>query len=185
MTCEIWWIFTQPLKSLKISFWSALFVQSIQGLQIYRGVIFHDTEYWCKTWINPGLVVSKLAWGIGWTFIRALKSVKNCTLMDFFCPKHIMFQLENVIGIKCHDTEGNAKFNGKLTCSLKNDIRDLVNFHASSRKSENLHFDGIVLSKAYKVLDDKVQKSCVSQHWRVMESLKKNWLLVQKMTWRI
>ena len=32
----------------------------------------------------------------------------------------------------------------------------------SRRKSENLHFDGLVLSKAYKVLDEKVQKSYVS-----------------------
>ena len=50
----------------------------------------------------------------------------------------------------------------KLTRGLKNDIRNLVNFHASSRKSENLHFDGLVLSKAYKDLDEKVQKSHVS-----------------------
>ena len=60
---------------------------------------------------------------------------------------------------------------GKLTRGLKNDIGTLDNFYASSRKSENLHFDGLHLSKAYKVLDEKVQKSCVSWHWRVMQSL--------------
>ena len=43
-------------------------------LKKYRGVIFHDTEQWCKIRINPDLVVSKMARGIGWTFIRALKS---------------------------------------------------------------------------------------------------------------
>ena len=58
--------------------------------------------------------------------------------------------------------KGDAKFKGKLSCGLKNNIRNLVNFHASSRKSENLHFDGLLLSKAYKVLDEKVQKSYVS-----------------------
>ena len=79
----------------------------------------------------------------------------------------------------------NAKFKGKLTCGLKNDIRNLVNFHASSWKSQNWHFDWIRLSKAYKYLDEKVQKSYVSWHWRVMQSLKKNWLLVPKMTWGI
>ena len=36
--------------------------------------------------------------------------------------------------------------------------RNLINFHASSRKSENLHFDGLVLSKAYKVLDEKYRR---------------------------
>ena len=54
-----------------------------------------------------------------------------------------------------------AIFKEKLTSSLKNDIRNLVNFHVSSRKSENLHFDGLVLFKAFKVLDEKVQKSYV------------------------
>ena len=46
--------------------------------------------------------------------------------------------------------KGDAKFKGKLTCGLENDITNLVNFHSSSRKSENLHFDGLLLSKAYK-----------------------------------
>ena len=32
----------------------------------------------------------------------------------------------------------------ELTSGLKNDIRNLINFHGSSRKSENLHFDGLV-----------------------------------------
>ena len=55
-----------------------------------------------------------------------------------------------------------AIFKEKLTGGLKNGKTNLVNFHASSCKSENLHFDAIVLSKAYKVLDEKVQKSYVS-----------------------
>ena len=53
-------------------------------------------------------------------------------------------------------------FKEKLSGGLKTDIRNLVNFHASIRKSENLHFDGLVLSKAYKVLVEKVQKSYAS-----------------------
>ena len=52
----------------------------------------------------------------------------------------VMFQLENFRGIMCHDTElrGDAKFKRKLTCGLKNDIRNVVIFHESSQKSENL-----------------------------------------------
>ena len=72
----------------------------------------------------------------------------------------------------CHDTEAlksDAIFKEKLTGGLKIDIRDLINFHESSHKSENLHFDGLVLSKAYKVLDEKVQKSYVSWHLRVIQ----------------
>ena len=68
---------------------------------------------------------------------------------------------------------GDAKFKGKLTCGLKNDLRNLVNFHASGQKSGNLHFDGFLFCKAYKYLDEKVQKSCVST-LKSVQSLKKN-----------
>ena len=55
--------------------------------------------------------------------------------------------------------KGDAKSKGKLICGLKEDIRNLVNFHASSQKSENLHFDRILLSKVNKDLDENIQKS--------------------------
>ena len=55
-----------------------------------------------------------------------------------------------------------AKFKGKLAHGLKNDRRNLINFHTSSRKSENLHFDELLLAKAYKDLDVNVQMSYVS-----------------------
>ena len=58
--------------------------------------------------------------------------------------------------------KGDAKFKGKLTYAFKNDIRNLVNFHASSLKSENQDFDRMLLTKAYKDLDEKIQKSYVS-----------------------
>ena len=43
--------------------------------------------------------------------------------MGSLCRKNTIFQLENVIGIMCHDTEGYVKFKGKLNCGLKNDIK--------------------------------------------------------------
>ena len=58
--------------------------------------------------------------------------------------------------------KGDTIFKKNLTCSLKNDIRNLVNFYGSSQKSENLHFDGLFLSTAYKVSAEKVQKSYFS-----------------------
>ena len=47
--------------------------------------------------------------------------------------------------------KSDAKFEEKLTLGSKNDMRNLVNFNASSGKSENLHFDVVlILSIAYK-----------------------------------
>ena len=42
-----------------------------------------------------------------------------------------------------------GKFEEKLNLSSKNDIRTLGNFNTSSGKSENLHFDVLLLSKVY------------------------------------
>ena len=50
----------------------------------------------------------------------------------------------------------------KLTLNSKNDMRNLVNFNLSSGKSENLHFDVPLLSIAYKVSAEKLQKNYLS-----------------------
>ena len=38
-------------------------------------------------------------------------------------------------------------FEENLAFCLKNDVRNLANFNASSGKSENFHFDGLLLQK--------------------------------------
>ena len=58
--------------------------------------------------------------------------------------------------------KSDARFIAKLPRDYKNDLNNLVNFYASSRKSGNLHFDRLHLPKAYKGLDEKVHKSYVS-----------------------
>ena len=52
--------------------------------------------------------------------------------------------------------KSDANFEEKLTLVSKNDMRNLVNFNASSGKSENLYFDVLVLSIACKVSAKKV-----------------------------
>ena len=42
-----------------------------------------------------------------------------------------------------------SNFEEKLTLSSKNDMSNLVSFNASSGKSGNLHFDGILLQEVY------------------------------------
>ena len=53
-------------------------------------------------------------------------------------------------------------FEEKLTFCLKNDMNNLVNFNASSGKSQNLHSDVLLLSIAYKVSAKKEQKIYLS-----------------------
>ena len=47
--------------------------------------------------------------------------------------------------------KSDAKFEEKLTLSSKNDMKNLVNFNASSNKAGNLHFDVLLLPITYKV----------------------------------
>ena len=52
--------------------------------------------------------------------------------------------------------KSDAKFEEKLTLGSKKDIKNLMNFNESSGKSENLHFDVLLLSIAYKVSAKKI-----------------------------
>ena len=70
--------------------------------------------------------------------------------------------------------EIDGKFEEKLALDFKNDKKNLVNSNASGGKSENLHFDMVLLSIAYKVSAKKGQKINFSWHWRVIQTLKKN-----------
>ena len=54
--------------------------------------------------------------------------------------------------------KSDAKFEEKLTLGSKNDTVNLVNFNASTGKSENLHFVVLLLSVPYKVSAKKKKK---------------------------
>ena len=58
--------------------------------------------------------------------------------------------------------KSDGKFEEKLSLGSKNDIGNLVNFNASSGKSENLHFDVLLLSITYKISTKKVQNNYFS-----------------------
>ena len=53
-------------------------------------------------------------------------------------------------------------FEETLTLVSKNDMRNLMNFNASSGKSKNVHFGVLLFSAAYKVSAKKGQKNYLS-----------------------
>ena len=79
--------------------------------------------------------------------------------------------------------KNDEKSEEKLTCRFKIDTRNLTKFESSTLK--NLHFNGLLLTKVYNVWAKKVQRSYVWWHWRLMQNLKENWLVLSKMTWGI
>ena len=137
MTWEIWQFFTRALSlktgTLMTSFCVKL---KVYGLKIYRGVMCHDNEEWCKTWRGIDLSIQNLLKKFDKFWPEDLKISKICTLTDSFWPKHIMFELKKsteklflmVLNI-------DTKFERKLTCTFKNDMRNLANFHQSMFES--------------------------------------------------
>ena len=53
-----------------------------------------------------------------------------------------MFDLLSFMTLKI-----DAKFEEKLICGWKNDMKNLANFHQSTPKCQNCDFDGVLLSK--------------------------------------
>ena len=74
--------------------------------------------------------------------------------------------------------KGNSKLKGKLVYGLKNDLRKLIKIRAV----KSLKICTLIGSFCPKLIK---KKSYVSWQCRVMQSLKKNWLLIPKMTGEI
>ena len=47
--------------------------------------------------------------------------------------------------------KNDAKFEEELTCQFKIDMRNLMNFDPSTQKSQNMHFNELLLTKVYNV----------------------------------
>ena len=93
--------------------------------KIYRGVISHENEDWCKIWIEIDLSIQNWYKEFDKFWPKYSKISKIWSLMSYFWPKYIMFKLK------------------------------------------------------------KVQRSYIWLHWRLMQNLKENWLVLSKMTWKI
>ena len=131
------------------------------------------------------LVAWKMTYIIWLIFMQAVKGLKIWNLIGFFVQSIWNFWWKSTEELCFMTLKSDAKFEEKLILGSKNDMRNLVSFNASSGKSENLHFDVLLLSIAYKVSAEKVQKNYLSWRWKKIQTLKKNWLFVWKMTWGI
>ena len=58
--------------------------------------------------------------------------------------------------------KSDTNFEEKLTLDFKNHMMNLVNFNASSGKSQDLYFNVLLLSIAYKISAKNVQKTYLS-----------------------
>ena len=78
--------------------------------------------------------------------------------------------------------KSDVKFEEKLTFCLENDMRNLANFHQSTGKSQNWNFGKILLSQVENVWPLNLRWSYVSWKWRMIQKMKRNWLVLLKLT---
>ena len=61
-------------------------------------------------------------------FMQAIESLKMYSLLGSFCSKHIKFRWKCTEELCLTTLKRDANFEEKLTCALKNDTRNMVNF---------------------------------------------------------
>ena len=128
----------------------------------YRRVTSHDTGEWCKVWGKTG------SWFQKWHDVNLVNfnasSIRSENLHFDVLLFSIVFKVsakKSAEELSLMILEKDPNFVKNSFC-LKNDMRNLMSFNWSSEKSENLHFDGIFLSKVCNVWDKivLVQTSC-------------------------
>ena len=101
-------------------------------LKKYRGVMFDCTQDWYKVWRKTGLCFQKLTWGIWQIFTRALENLKNLHFNRLLLTKvYNVWAKKSIEELCLMALKIDAKFEGKLTCAFKNDMRNLANFYQS------------------------------------------------------
>ena len=122
---------------------------------------------------------------IWWNLTWALASLQTCTFICSYCAKYLMSDLEKYRGVIFHDTEGWCKIRRKTDLWLAKWHEEYGKFSPEHLKLSKLGFwcDPLIQSRKSMSLNSEI--SYVSWQWRMMQSLKRNWLVISKLTWEI
>ena len=97
-----------------------------------------------------------------WILVRAMASLKNCILMCYFGQKYIMFEPKKYRGVMCHNTEEWCKLWGGTDLWFEKWHEEFREFLPNTRKFQNLHTNGLLLTKVYDIGAKKSTKElCV------------------------
>ena len=100
--------------------------------------------------------VPKMTWGIWWILMRVVESLEICTLMCSFCRKYIMFEPKKYREVVCNNTEEWCKIWGRTDLCFVKWHEEFGEFWLNAQNSQNLHYNGLLLSKVYNVWAKKV-----------------------------
>ena len=189
LTRRIWQFFTRALESLQIGTLMASFCLKLKmyELKIYRGVLCHDNEEWCKIW--RGIDLSVQNWHEEFDeFCPEHSKISNIyTLMDWFWPKYIMFQLKRYRGVMFDCTQDWYKVWRKTgLCFQKLTWGIWQIFTRALENLKNLHFNRLLLTQVNNVWAKKKYRGVMfdgTKYW--CNIWRKNWLVLWNVTWGI
>ena len=107
-------------------------------LKKYRGVIFHDTEGWCKIWKKTDLWLGKWHEEYAKFSPEQLKVSKLGYWWDHLIQSRKSMSLKSTEELYVMTMKNDTKFEKELTCQFKIDMRNLMNFDPSTWKSQKL-----------------------------------------------
>ena len=146
-------------------------------LKRYRGAMTHDTEEWCKIWKKSDSFFQK--WQEFGEFWSDHSEVSNiCTLIGSFRAKYIPFDLKKYRGVIFYDTDEPCKIFRKSEENWGNWHEKFGKFWPEHLKVSKLG----LLFKVENVCAWNLQGNYVSWNWRVVQNLKRNWLVISKLT---
>ena len=162
LTWGIWRILTQALESLKTLCFNGLLLTKVYimfELKKDRGVIFDDTEEWCKIWKKTDLQFEKWNEKFGKFSPEHLKVLKLGLWWDIFV------QSRDCMSLKLTE-KLNAKFEVEFTCHFKIDMK---NWRILTQELENLKsflFNWLLWPKYITFEQKRLQRSYVWWHLR-------------------
>ena len=112
------------------SFWTKYILFE---LKMYRGVIFRDTEDWCKIWRKTDMWFGKWDEEIDKFSPDHLKVSKFGLWWDPFVQSRKCLSLKFTEELYVMTMKNDAKFEEELTCNFKID-RNLMNFDCNTLK---------------------------------------------------
>ena len=123
------------LKILKISTLIGSFCANYLtfDLKIYREVIFHDTEEWCKIWRKTDLWFGKWLKKFGWFSPEHLKVSKLGLWRDSYIQRRKYISLKFTEELCVMTLKNDAKFEEEMTCCFKINKRNFTIFDSSTR----------------------------------------------------
>ena len=173
-----------PVSKIALSF--VPIVQSIYtmfDLKKYGGVIFHETEEWWKIWRKTELWFGRWHEEYGKLSPEHLKVSKLGFWWDPLIQNRKSMCLKFIEELCIITMKNDAKFEKELTCRFKIVSWQIWEILTQALESlKNFHFNAILLSKIYIVWDKKVQRSYLLWHWKGIQNLEKNRLVLSNLT---